>query len=173
MAGYKNGTRLDQAFEDRMFDLVRAGVPYHRAAAFCGISATTADKWLRRGREAIALDEEDERVDRQERRFLRFARRMDEALGACQVRLVMKMQARAEDGDMGAIKYILSRRFREDWGDSVQIGGIPGQPVQLQPVDAGELLSAQDLESAVQILAANNVISLSAPDEPEEGTGTD
>lgn len=126
-------TKLDDLVCKRIVDAIAEGCTRAGAAKAAGVSRTSVQEWLARGR-----DGEPEYAD--------FADKVRAAEGKIENRVVSALLQAVEGGHVGAMMFWLERRRHEDWGKRDQVTHVG---------DArGVKQEGDDLEIARSVVAA-------------------
>lgn len=108
-------TKLTKQLQDRIIEHIRNGNYPSISAQLEGVAESTYYSWMKKGREAKRKN-----IYREFHDAVREAEAFSEAY---HVNLVRK---RADQGDLGASKFFLSRKFPERWGKKSTVGVYAG-----------------------------------------------
>lgn len=112
-----NPTLLTPAAHETIVETLRIGGFLTTAAARAGIAESTLRKWMATGRSDLAAGQ----ADTDHARLVADVTRVE---GDVEARAVGLLQRAMAGGDVRAITWFLSHRFREGWSDhlSVEVG---------------------------------------------------
>jgi hypothetical protein len=130
MTDSQHETLLTDEIQQRICAALAGNQFMATAAALVGISTKTVYGWLKKGAEG-------------DPRYVGFVAEVEKAIAQGQGRLVQKIDAAAQQGSTADAKWLLERRYANEWGkkDRVEVGGDPSQPITVQltwPGQGGE-----------------------------------
>jgi hypothetical protein len=138
------------AVSDAFVGFVEKGHTFRAAAALCGVSQDSVDRWLHKGRTDI-MD------GRENTPHAKFVKRVAMAKGRAQAVVEDALFGAAKRGNVSAMMRWLSTQARSDWGEKivVQTTATPGGP-QLSEASDEELrkLANDMLDAAERFLEA-------------------
>jgi hypothetical protein len=149
----------DHEVVESLLDAVRGSNWLVTAAALAGVSKSTVDNWLARGRAARALDEEGRDVPADQLVYLSFADDFDRAEAEAEANIVgniTEQTSRSAQAAMGFLKMRWPQRWRDQPSQVEMTGRDPWMP--LSPVLAA--MSDGELNAVIAELEAK----LAAPD---------
>lgn len=123
MSGRGRPHKFTEETVNTLLAAIRAGMPFHLAAAHAGIGETTFHEW-QRGKFPRGADKQLK---------AEFPERLTRARGYAALRLVALIQDAAPK-DWRAAAWMLERRYPEDFGrrEAVELTGKGGEPLQVE-----------------------------------------
>lgn len=116
--------KLTPEVQGEIVNAIVAGATYKAAAEYAGVSYESFNLWMKRPG----------------RMYLQFSQAVTRANARARVNLLARIQQSAKDGDWRAAAWILERRFRDEYGQSVEITGDKEKPVHV--FDHGRTVAA-------------------------------
>lgn len=139
-------SKLTDDTTDKVVSALRSGSSFGDAAAYAGISRDTLHEWMKAARATDAPGN-----------LLAFMAQCDEAMATWKVAAVGKLTELGNQGSSRSLEFLLERRFPSEFGrrSTVEHGNANGEPfrVQATPLFDPEMLSDEELESVVALLA--------------------
>jgi len=132
-------SKLTQVIKNKLFSMIKIGVPLETACACCGLDYSTVRGWIQRG-------ENTHPTRPQTAEYIDFVDGYNNAVGECECNLVAQIQ-KASSKDWKAAAWLLSRRHPQRWAEP--------KPTSLEDLIVSMaqsgLLSSEQLDALIQL----------------------
>lgn len=123
-------TTINLEVIDKICQEIRIGVPKHRAAPLAGISRRTFYYWMKKANEALDIIEKEEDYVLTETQVLYIA--LLHGVNRAEATLIHDGVKRIIAEGPAGYKWLLSKLFREDFGDSLELRERLPAEIQLE-----------------------------------------
>jgi hypothetical protein len=160
---------LTDALADRIVQVVAAGNYLKTAAQFCGVSQSTLQAWLARGRAAAAQADAGAPPDPAEEPFLRLLERVTQAETQAEVAAVTHWR-RAFTDDWRAARDYLARKRPDQWAAKTTVAISSEEAERRIEAATLEALTIMGVDTdSMDLGALGDLDSLDSGEPPEPG----
>jgi transposase len=159
---------LNDELADRIVQVVAAGNYLKTAAQFCGVSQSTLQAWLARGRAAAAQADAVQEVPQAEEPFLRLLERVTQAETQAEIAAVTHWR-RAFGEDWRAARDYLGRKRPDQWAAKTTVAISSDEAERRIEAATLEALTSMGVDTdGMDLGALGDLDSLDGGDPPEE-----